>query len=118
MYAKLFDGALISAPASITDEIEVNGVKKAFKFYTPSDAQYRKAGYLPVITADYPETDMENPKHYKLIYTERDGAIYGEWVECEPPVVQPTIEERTTALEAEVDGLNEALDMILEGVTE
>ncbi|MBQ4137383.1 MAG: hypothetical protein IJD67_04660 [Clostridia bacterium] len=118
MYAKLFDGVLISAPATIKDEIEVNGVKKAFKFYTPSDAQYRKAGYLPVITADYPETDMENPKHYTLSYTERDGAIYGEWVESEPPIVPPTIEERTSALEEEVDGLNEALDMILEGVTE
>lgn len=118
MYAKLKGGVLVSAPATITEEIEVNGVKKAYRFYTPSDAQYRKAGYLPVITEDYPENDTDEPKHYKLVYVERDGAIYGEWAECEAPAVVPTLEERTSALETEVDGLNEALDMILEGVTE
>lgn len=121
MYGKIVNGVFVEAPNSIVCNIEVKDEMKPYKIFNPTDKQYKEAGYFPVIKAEYPETDIENPKYYELVYTERDGAIYGEWVECEAPEIPdtvPTLEQRTTALEEEVDGLNEALNMILEGVTE
>ena len=109
MYGKLIDGKLVSAPNPM--------VSGNYKIYNPKPKHYEAEGYLEVIETDYPDTD----KYYEKHYVERNGKIYGEWVEIEAPDVPehiPTAEERITVLEGEVDDLGEALDMILEGVTE
>jgi hypothetical protein len=109
MYGKIIDGKLVSAP---------NPLKSGnYKIYNPKPKHYEAEGYLEVIETDYPDTD----KYYEKHYVERNGKIYGEWEEIEAPDVPehiPTAEERITVLEGEVDDLGEALDMILEGVTE
>ena len=111
MYGKIIDGRFILAPNPL--------VSGGYKKYNPRPKDYEAEGYLEVIEIDYPEDE----KYYEKHYVERDGKIYAEWVEAEAPEVPvvepiPTLEERTSALEAEVDVLNESLNMILEGVTE
>ncbi len=105
MYAKLLNGILEPAPLDLLCEIEVRGTNKVFQVFNPAPEQYIKAGYLPVIEADYPENDEGNFKYYEKVYTERDGVIYGEWVECDAPEAitpTPTNEERIAALEEEL----------------
>ena len=113
MYGKLIDGKLVYAP---------NPLKSGnYKIYNPKPEHYEAEGYLEVIEADYPEVAEGEVKYYEKHYVERNGKIYGEWVEVEAPEdvpTQPTLEERTAKLETEVDDLGEALNMILEGVTE
>jgi hypothetical protein len=111
MYGKIVEGNILSAPNPM--------VIGNYKVYNPRAEQYISEGYLEIIETDYPE----NPdgKYYVKEYVERDGAIYGEWVEGTAPEIPPAIpslEERTTALEEEVNVLGEAFNMILEGVTE
>ena len=111
MYGKIIDGKFVLAPNPM--------VFDGRKIYNPRPIDYEKAGYLEVIETDYPDTG----EYYEKTYVERDGKIYGEWVETEVPDMPepdptPTTDERITALEGEVDELGEALDMILEGVTE
>lgn len=76
MYGRLVDGRLERAPYSIIRYITVKGVPKAFRVSNPSGAMYIEAGYLPVIEADCPD----DGNNYDMVYTERDGAIYGEWI--------------------------------------
>ncbi len=102
MYGKIIDGKLILAPNPM-----VVGKRK---IYNPKPEQYVENGYLEIIETDYPDDN----KYYEKQYIEQDGVIRGIWVETEAPefpTVVPTLEERTTALE-------QALNMILEGVTE
>ena len=109
MYGKIIDGKLVFAPNPM--------VSGDYKIYNPKSEHYEAEGYLEVIETEYPEGD----KYYEKTYTERDGKIYGEWVETEAPEATeptPSLEERTAALEEEVDVLNESFNMILEGVTE
>ncbi|MBQ7821181.1 MAG: hypothetical protein IJ391_02745 [Clostridia bacterium] len=117
MYGTIKDGVLISAPDSIVCDIEVNGGNKPFRMYNPTAKMYKDAGYLPVIEAEYPD----DGKYYEKVYAERDGAIYGEWVEAEAPESEapaPTLEQRVSDCEGDVAELNEALNMILEGAVE
>ena len=110
MYGKIIDGKLVTAPNPIT-------IGK-YRVHNPRSEHYEAEGYLEVIEIEYPS---ETDKYYEKQYVEREGKIYGEWVETEAPeATEPTttLEQRTTALEKIVDGLNETLDMILEGVTE
>ena len=112
MYGKIIDGKLVSAP---------NPLKSGdYKIYNPKPEHYEAEGYLEVIETEYPEVAEGEIKYYEKHYVERNGKIYGEWVETEAPDVptQPTLEERTAQLGTEVDDLGEALDMILDGVTE
>lgn len=109
MYGKIIDGRLVIAP----NPMMIGG----YKIYNPKPEQYDNKGYLEIVEIDYPDTD----KYYEKQYVERDGKIYGEWVEAEIPDVPtptPTADERITALEEKTDDLDEALNMILEGVTE
>ena len=109
MYGKIIDGKFVLAPNPLASG--------GYKIYNPKPKHYEAEGYLEVIETDYPDTGEYYEKHY----VERDGKIYGEWVEAEAhemPEPTPTTDERITALEGEVDELGEALDMILEGVTE
>ena len=123
MYGKIIDGKLVSAPNPMIADItnKSTGVTKKYKIYNPRPEVYKGNGYLEVIETEYPEVAEDEVKYYEKHYVERDGKIYGEWVEAEAPeepVPTPTLEERTAALETEVDDLGEALNMILEGVTE
>jgi hypothetical protein len=121
MFGTLKDGILIPAPKAIDADIEIDGIVRRARVYNPKPEHYKSAGYLEVIEADYPEVAEDDIRYFEKVYTERDGAIYGEWVEVEAPEVvdpTPTLEERTTALEEEVSDLGEALHMIIEGVTE
>ncbi len=109
MYGKIIDGKFVIAPNPM--------VLGGYKLYNPRPEQYKAEGYLEIVETDYPDTD----KYYEKKYVERDGKIHGEWVEAKAPEIlepTPTADERITALEGEVDELGEALDMILEGVTE
>lgn len=95
MYGKLVNGRFEKAPYSIICNIEVNGVLKAFRVSNPSDAQYTDAGYLPVTETEYPS----DGGYYELVYTERDGTIYGKWTEAQAPDSVPTLEERLSVCE-------------------
>ena len=113
MYGKIIDGKLVSAPNPM--------ISGNYKIYNPKPEHYKAEGHLEVIETEYPEVAEGEVKYYEKHYVERNGKIYGEWVEAEAPDVPehiPTAEERITVLEGEVDDLGEALDMILEGVTE
>lgn len=109
MYGKIIDGKLVLAPNPL--------VAGGYKIYNPTPGVYENNGYLKIVETDYPNDD----KYYEKKYGERDGKIYGEWVETDAPEVapaQPTEGERITALEETVGDLEEAFNMILEGVTE
>lgn len=121
MFGTLKNGILIPAPKAIDADIEIDGVIRRARVYNAKPEHYKSAGYLEVIEAGYPEVAEDDIRYFEKVYTERDGVIYGEWVEVDPPEPEtptPTLEERTTALEAEVSDLGEALNMIIEGVTE
>ena len=110
MYGKIIDGKLVLAPNPL--------VTWRYKIHNPRPEDYIEEGFKEIVEAEYPADDG---KYYEAHYVERNGKIYREWVEAEAPemiVPTPTAEERITALEGEVDELGEALDMILEGVTE
>lgn len=121
MFGTLKNGILIPAPKAIDADVEIGGVVRRARVYNPKPEHYKSAGYLEVIEADYPEVAEDDTRYFEKVYTERDGAIYGEWVEVDPPEPEtpiPTLEERTAALEVEVSDLGEAIHMIVEGVTE
>ena len=113
MYGKIIDGKLVIAPNPMT----IGG----YRIYNPRPMQYEDEGYLEIIEFEYP---AETDGYYEKRYIERDGKIYGEWEETEAPEVPeetepvPTVEERVADLEEKTDDLGEALNMILEGVTE
>ena len=111
MYGKIIDGRLVIAPSPISANIkdEDTGETARYKIYNPRPEQYEAEGYFEIVETDYPDTD----KYYEKQYVERDGKIYGEWVEAEAPEVPeptPTLEERTSALEENVAGLSEELE--------
>ncbi len=113
MFGTLKDGILIPAPRAIDADIEIDGVVRRARVYNPKPEHYKSAGYLEVIEADYPEVSEDEVKYFEKVYTERDGAIYGEWVESDPPKAEepkPTLEERTTALEGNVAVLSDQLE--------
>ncbi len=118
MYGKIIDGKLMLAPNPlVTDRVnKTTGTVGKYKVYNPKPEQYEDEGYLKIIETEYPEVFEGDFKYYKKHYVERDGKIYGEWVEAEAPEVPeeteptPTLEERTTALETNVAGLSEELE--------
>ena len=103
MYGKIIDGNLVTAPnpmfTNITDEDTEKSAR--YRVFNPTNEQYETEGYLEIVETDYPDTD----KYYEKRYIERDGKIYGEWVEAEAPEVPeptPTADERIAALEEEL----------------
>ena len=111
MYGKIIDGNLVSAPDPMVADItnKETGETARYKIYNPRPEQYEAEGYLEVIETEYP---ADEDKYYEKQYVERDGKIYGEWIEAEAPEIfepKPTLEERTTALETNVAGLSEEL---------
>ena len=110
MFGTLKNGILIPAPKAIDADIEIDGVVRRARVYNPKPEHYKSAGYLEVIEADYPEVSEDDVRYFEKVYTERDGAIYGEWVEVDPPEPETptlTLEQRTTALEENVATLSE-----------
>lgn len=79
MYGRIVNGVFEEAPETLIVEKNIKGKLKRFRAMMPSKAQYASAGYLPVEADEYPNTGRE----HELIYTERDGVIYGEWRELE-----------------------------------
>lgn len=119
MYGKIIDGKLVCAPNPMLADItnEETGEIARYKVYNPRPEQYEAEGYLEVIETEYPEaSEGDADKYYEKRYIERDGKIYGEWVETEAPEAPevpeptPTLEERTSALEENVAGLSEELE--------
>jgi hypothetical protein len=96
MYGKIIDGKFVLAPNPL--------VSDKYKIYNPKPEHYEAEGYIEVIETDYPD----DGKYYEKHYIERDGKIYGEWIEAEAPEVPeaptptPTTDERITALEEEL----------------
>ena len=103
MYGKIIDGKFVSAPSPMVADItNKDGETAKYKIYNPRPEHYEAEGYLKVVETRYP---ADTGKYYEKQYVERDGKIYGEWVEAEAPEVpEPTLtaEERITALEEEL----------------
>lgn len=115
MFGTLKDGVLIPAPKAITAYIEIDGVVRSVRVYNPKPEHYISAGYLEVFEEDYPEIGEGEVVYYTKVYTETGGAIYGEWVECDPPETVepvPTLEERVTDCE---NALIELAEIVTEG---
>ena len=109
MYGKIIEGKLVLAPNPL--------ITRRYKIYNPRPDDYIEEGYKEIVDTEPPTDD----KYYEAHYVERNGKIYREWVETTPPEAEepvPTTDERITALEERTDDLGEALNMILEGVTE
>ncbi len=107
-YAKLQNGILIPAPATITDNGRVH--------YHPTAALYRAHGYKVVTYTDKP---TEDEKHYAESWVEEADTIRQVWTETEPPAPEeavPTMEERITAVEAKQAQLESELSATMDAV--
>lgn len=114
-YAALLDGSLIAAPATLTVDGRVH--------YHPGESLYLAAGYLPVIDTPHPglPEDGQPEPYYESRWEIREGQIVRVWTQAEPPEAappEPTLGDRVAALEGEASALYDALNLILEGVTE
>ena len=112
MYGKIVDGKLIYAPNPLATE-EVNketGEISKYNVYNPLPTTYEAEGYLEIIETDYPTDD----KYYEKQYVERDGKIYSEWVETEPPYHEPSLEERVAITESQITDTQLALCEVYE----
>jgi hypothetical protein len=115
MFGILKNGILIHAPNVINAEIEIDGVKRMSRVYNPNPEHYKSAGYMEIIELPYLEVTEDEVKYFEKVYTERDGVIYGEWVETDPPKEEaptPTLDERVTDCE---NALVELAELITEG---
>ena len=98
MYGKIIDRQLVIAPNPI--------IVDEYKIYNPKPEEYAAEGYIEVIESEPP---AEANKHYEKSYAERNGKIYGEWVEAEAPKHAPALEERVSAIEAQITDTELAL---------
>lgn len=99
MHGKIVNGIFYEAPDNMICDIIVNGEKKPFMVFCPTDEQYEAAGYLPVDMGKLPDNDSV----YELEYTERDGVIYAEWKDTAvSDNGDTTLEERVEILEDEL----------------
>ncbi len=104
MYGKIIDGKLIPAPNPL--------VVGKYKIYNPKPEDYTAQGYLK-ITETEPPADGKN---YAKTYRECDGVICTDWIETEKPVAHPALEERVSAIEAQVTDTQLALCELYEAL--
>ena len=97
MYGKIINGSFFPAPNPI--------VIGNYKTYTPSPEVYASRGYLEVKETNPPD----DSKNYTKTYREHNGVIYIEWIEAEKSERHPLLEERVSAIEAQVTDTQLAL---------
>ena len=104
MFGKIIDGNFIPAPNPI--------IVGKFKIYNPGSSDYKSLGYLE-ITEKEPPADGKN---YTKVYRERNGVICMEWIETEKSERHPVLEERVSAIEAQVTDTQLALCELYEAL--
>lgn len=105
MFGKFTDGKFEFAPNPLRTE--------EYTIYNPRPEKYIEEGYLEVVELNYP-TEVAEDKYYIKNYVERDGKIYGEWVEGEMPMHTPSLEERVAIAEAQITDTQLALCEVYE----
>ena len=105
MYGKIIDGKLVLAPNPMT--------VGEYKIYNPHPEYYETEEYLEIIETEHP-TDTD--KYCEKKYVERDGKIYGEWAEAGTPEYLPPLEDRVSAVEAQITDTQLALCELYESL--
>lgn len=114
-YAKLENGKLVFPPNPFLFE----GRKI---YYTGIGAQLSeiltKCGYMPIVETPYPQPEDEaDEKYYTESWQEAEGEIVRVWLETDPPEpepLSPTMEQRVTTLENDMNSLMGAIQEGLE----
>ncbi len=104
MYGKIIDGNLIPEPNPL--------VVGRYKIYNPKEEDYKAQGYLEITETEPPA----DGKSYTKIYRECDGVICTDWIEVEKPEARPALEERVSAIEAQVTDTQLALCELYEAL--
>lgn len=76
----------------------------------PSDELYEQFGWMEVVETNPPEYDHDT-QYLTSYYEEENGKAVQKWEKHEKPEPEPTIEDR-------VDGLEDNVSDIINGVTE
>lgn len=104
MYGKIIDGSFIPAPNPL--------VIGKYKVYNPNPEEYKSQGYLEITETEAPA----DGKSYVAVYRECDGMIYTDWTEVEKSEARPALEERVSAVEAQVTDTQLALCELYEAL--
>lgn len=103
MLGKIVDEKLTYPPHRIV----LNGMQ----IFNPTETQFRQAGYNEIQETDMPD-DAPEGQHYEARYEDAGEYIVQSWVlvDDEPTPEGKTIEQRVTALEQDVSGINTAIE--------
>lgn len=104
-YGKIENGLLILAPHRI--------VLNEMQIFNPMNEQLVSAGYKPIVETDMPEESAPDGQHYEEKYTDSGETIIQSWILVDDESVDSsgkTIEQRVTALEYDVSGINSAIE--------
>ena len=104
MYGKIINGNFSPAPNPM--------VVGKYKVYNPSPEIYTSQGYLEIIETAPPA----DGKNYTKTYRELNGVICIEWIEAEKSERPPVLEERVSAIEAQVTDTQLALCELYEAL--
>ena len=102
MLGKIVDGKLTYPPHRI--------VLDGMQIFNPTETQLFSAGYKEIQETLMPD-DAPEWQHYEARYTDGETQITQSWVlvEDETAPTGKTIEQRVTALEQDVSGINTAI---------
>lgn len=104
-YAKIENGTLTYQPHRIV----LNGMQ----IFNPTTDQLLQAGYKPIAETAMPEEPAPEGQHYEAQYADSGDTITQSWVLVDDEPVEPsgkTIEQRVTALEQDLSGINAAIE--------
>lgn len=102
MYGKLVNGSLFTSPKNVEYDNKI--------IINPKEDILLALGYFPVIYTDIP-SNASDGYHYESHWEQRENEIVQVWNLVEDVEKETSIEERVYELE-------EALEMLLSGVTE
>lgn len=102
MLGKIIDGKLTYPPHRI--------ILDGMQIFNPTETQLRQVGYKEIRETLMPD-DAPEGQHYEAQYTDGETQITQSWVlvEDETAPTGKTIEQRVTALEQDVSGINTAI---------
>lgn len=104
-YGKIENEKLIYAPHRI--------VLGGMQIFNPTADQLIQAGYKPIAETPMPEEPAPEGQHYEAQYADSGDTITQSWILVDDEPVDPTgktIEQRVTALEQDVSGINAAIE--------
>ena len=104
MYGKIINGSFFSAPNPM--------VVGEYKVYNPGPEVYTSHGYLEISETNPPD----DGKNYTKVYREHNGVICIDWIEAEKSERHPVLEERVSAIEAQVTDTQLALCELYEAL--